>query len=85
MVIEFARNRVQIVDAQHAEYDPYASRLVVSRLSCSLVGREMLVHLVPNSKVAEAYGEYLVTERYYCNFGVNPDLLTLLRRLGLPS
>jgi len=39
MVIEFARNVLGIVDAQHAEYNPYSSKLVVNPLSCSLVGQ----------------------------------------------
>src|SRR4051794_29886377 len=37
-VIEYARNVLGFADAQHAEYDPYASRLFVSELTCSLVG-----------------------------------------------
>jgi CTP synthase (UTP-ammonia lyase) len=38
MVLEFARNVLGFVDAKHAEYDPNASRLFISALSCSLVG-----------------------------------------------
>ena len=30
MAIEFARNVLGIADAEHAEYDPYASKLVVN-------------------------------------------------------
>ena len=33
MVIEFARNILNIKDAEHAEYDPYASKLVVNPLT----------------------------------------------------
>lgn len=36
MVIEFARNVLNIKEAEHAEYDPYASKLVVNSLSCDL-------------------------------------------------
>ena len=36
VVIEYARNVLGFVDAQHAEYDPTASTLFVSALSCSL-------------------------------------------------
>lgn len=45
VVIEYARNVLGFADAQHAEYDPYASRLFVSELSCSLAGRRMQVCL----------------------------------------
>lgn len=82
MVIEFARNVADIIDAQHAEYDPYASRLIVSQLSCSLAGREMHVSLAPDSKTAAAYGKRETQERYYCNFGVNPDFESQLDSAG---
>ncbi|WP_404304925.1 CTP synthase C-terminal region-related (seleno)protein [Neorhodopirellula lusitana] len=82
MVIEFARNIVGISDAQHAEYDPYASRLIVSQLACSLVGREMQISLKASSMTAIAYGTYSVCERYYCNFGVNPEFVDQLSSAG---
>ncbi len=75
MVIEFARNVLDFADAQHAEYDPYASRLIVSRLTCSLVGRELHVSLVDGSATSTAYGDNSIMERYYCNFGINPEFI----------
>ncbi len=33
-----ARLVVHVEDAKHAEYDPYASRLFISKLACSLAG-----------------------------------------------
>lgn len=82
MVIEFARNVVGIADAQHAEYDPYASQLIVSRLACSLVGQEMQISLKRDSSTAKAYGTTSISERYYCNFGVNPDFVDQLETAG---
>lgn len=82
MVIEFARNVLGIRDAQHAEYDPYASRLIVSRLPCSQVGRDLEIALTPGSRTAAAYGTTSVTERYYCNFGVNPDYVDQIASAG---
>lgn len=75
MVIEYARNQLGIQDAEHAEYDPYASNVIVSRLSCSLVGRDMELRFVAGSRVAEIYGVPTATESYYCNFGVNADFV----------
>ncbi len=49
MVVEYARNVLATDDAQHAEYDPYASRLIVSRLACSLIGGEIQIDFTPNS------------------------------------
>ena len=73
IVIEYARNVLNIADAQHAEYDPYASNLFISELECPLAGREMRLRFVEDSRVADIYGVLSAVERYYCNFGVNPD------------
>jgi CTP synthase (UTP-ammonia lyase) len=79
IVLEYARNVLGFADAQHAEYDPYASRLFVSELACSLAGREMRLTFTPGSRVARIYGATAATEAYYCNFGVHPDHVPLLR------
>jgi len=78
MVIEYARNVLGYMDAQHAEYDPYASNLFISSLACSLAGKEMNLRFVAGSRVAEIYGALEAKEHYYCNFGVNPDVVPLL-------
>ena len=72
IVLEFARSVLGFEDAEHAEYDPYASRLFVTPLSCSLAGMTMDVHLEPGSKAARAYGSTRIREKYYCNFGLDP-------------
>jgi len=83
VVLEYARNVLGIQDAQHAEYDPYASRLFVVPLSCSLVGQTMRVLLEPGSRAAAAYGRHEVDEQYYCNFGLNPAFENDLDSAGL--
>ena len=80
IMIEYARNVLGITDAQHAEYDPYASCLFISELACSLAGKEMQLRLTSGSKVAEIYGATVVTEQYYCNFAVNPFYLDQIKR-----
>ena len=82
-VIEYARNVLGFADAQHAEYDPYASLLFVSALSCSLVGQTMSVRLEPGSRAAGFYGATETSERYYCNFGLNPEHQDRLHEGGL--
>lgn len=79
MIIEYARNVLGFRDAQHAEYDPYASNLFISELACSLAGREMHLQLVPKSMVASIYGTTSAVEYYYCNFGVHPGRVPILR------
>jgi CTP synthase (UTP-ammonia lyase) len=80
IVLEYARNVLGFKNAQHAEYDPYASKLFISRLVCSLAGREMQLSFVPGSQVAAIYGCLAATERYYCKFGVNPEWIRQLKR-----
>ncbi len=63
MILECARNLLGFKDAQHAEYDPSASRLFISKLECSLAGREMLLQFVPDSRVSQIYGSHSATER----------------------
>lgn len=83
VVLEFARNVVGFEDAQHAEYDPYASTLFITPLSCSLAGQTMTVHVKEGTRTASAYQRSTVTERYYCNFGLNPSYLDTIVRAGL--
>jgi CTP synthase (UTP-ammonia lyase) len=83
MIIEYARNVLGIHDAHHAEYNPHASNLFVMPLATALAGRTVDVHLEPRSRVAEIYGATRVTERYYCNFGLNPEHQKKLQAGGL--
>jgi CTP synthase (UTP-ammonia lyase) len=70
--LEYARNVLGFADAEHEESNPNASRLFISRLACSLVGRSMTVRFQPGSLVARLYGRTSAQEQYRCNFGVNP-------------
>ena len=80
VILEIAKNVLGFEDAEHAEYDPYGSKLFISELACSLAGREMQLSLVKGSRVADLYGETQVSEKYYCNFGVNPEYVEELKR-----
>lgn len=83
LVVEFARNVLGIEDADHAEYDPYASTLFVTALACSLRGQQLDVQVVADTKAGAAYEASTTTERYYCDFGLNPAYLESLREAGL--
>jgi CTP synthase (UTP-ammonia lyase) len=83
VVIEYARNVLGFPEAQHAEYDPNASQLFISELACSLAGQTMSVRLEPGSRAEGFYGSGDATERYYCNFGLNPEHQETLHDGGL--
>lgn len=83
VVLEYARHVLGYADAQHAEYDPNASTLFVTPLSCSLVGSPMRVLLAAGSRAAACYGAAEAEERYYCRFGLDPARQALLHEGGL--
>lgn len=83
VILEYGRNVLGVHDAQHAEVDPYASELFIAPLSCSLAGTEMQVRIRPGTRAADAYPVNVATERYYCNFGLNPTYRKPLEDAGL--
>ncbi|VAW13189.1 CTP synthase [hydrothermal vent metagenome] len=77
MAIEFARNVLNVEDAEHAEYNPYASKLVVNPLSCDLKGKALEIEIIDKkSKTYSIYNAEKIKEKYYCNFGLNPEYQT---------
>jgi CTP synthase (UTP-ammonia lyase) len=83
LVLEYARNMLGVSDADHAETNPYASRLFITPLSCSLKGKVMEVQIRPGTHAAGAYGTSHSSERYYCDFGLNPEYTAQLEAAGL--
>ncbi|TDW97599.1 CTP synthase C-terminal region-related (seleno)protein [Dinghuibacter silviterrae] len=81
MIIEYARSVLKVADATHAETDPYASRLVITPLSCSLVGQRLDVSVLPGSRAFALVGASF-TANYYCNFGLNPEYAAALDASG---
>jgi CTP synthase (UTP-ammonia lyase) len=83
LVLEYARNVMGFRDAAHAETDPYASCLFITPLSCSLVGKTMQVNIAAGTRAAAIYGATHAQEKYYCNFGLNPEYREKLESAGL--
>lgn len=83
MIIEFARNVLSITDADHAESNPYASRLVINPLSCSLKGQSLEIEIIKKkSLVSSLFNTGTITENYYCNFGLNPEYQEQMHQAG---
>lgn len=83
IVVEFARNVIGIVDAQHAEYDPIDGTLCITPLSCAVAGMTLDVIIEPNSRAGRAYRQPRVQEQYYCTFGLNSAYHAQLHNHGL--
>jgi CTP synthase (UTP-ammonia lyase) len=59
-------------DAEHEESSPQASNLLISKLSCSLVGQRQEIKIQPGSLAHRIYRKGEVTEDFLCNYGLNP-------------
>jgi CTP synthase (UTP-ammonia lyase) len=70
--VEYARNVLNLQEADHEESAPHASTLVIHRLTCSLVGQRQTIQLTRGSLVHRAYGRDEAAEQFRCNFGLNP-------------
>jgi len=83
LVWEFARNVCGLHAVSHAEVEPDADQLVIVPLACKLFGEEATVVIAEGTTAAAAMGAGPTTERYFCQFGVNPSYEALLTRHGL--
>lgn len=71
-VIEYARDVLNLLDADHAESNPDATLPIMVPLTCSLLGAEGAITLAEGSQVRAIYGCDRVVERCHCSFGLNP-------------
>jgi CTP synthase (UTP-ammonia lyase) len=81
-VIEYAQNKLELNNVQHAEYNPDASNLFITALSCSLIGETRKIFINENSIIFKFYNQTEVEERYNCNFGINPEYQNLIDEKG---
>jgi CTP synthase (UTP-ammonia lyase) len=82
MLLEFAHN-VCGLTAEHGENVPAAVDPLIRLLSCSLVGEERLVQVVPGTRMAGILGTAPRTERYFCSYGLDERYVADLAAAGL--
>ena len=78
-LIEYARNVLNLSDADHTESNPDAKLPIISKLSCALIHASEKIRLKPNTRLRSLYGIAEISEPYQCSYGVNPDMLDVLR------
>jgi CTP synthase (UTP-ammonia lyase) len=61
-----------IDDAEHQETAPDASKLIISKLTCSLVGKKERIRITPGTVAGRAFGRGETIEEFRCNYGLNP-------------
>lgn len=82
-LIEYARNVCGISTANHAETHAKGEALIVSPLSCSLIGEKGGITFTPGSALFSILGHTSELEEYHCNYGLNPDWRAQLEESGL--
>ena len=82
-LIEFARNVLNIPDADHAESNSTAATPIISKLSCALINQSEPLFLQKNSRLREIYGADQIVESYQCSYGVNPNFQERFAKSGL--
>jgi CTP synthase (UTP-ammonia lyase) len=82
-LIEFARNVLNIAEADHAESNPASNVAVVSKLSCALINQFEAIFLAKNSRLREIYNADQILESYQCSYGVNPQFQNRLEHPSL--
>jgi len=82
-LIEYARNVLGLIDADHAESNPETSLPLMVALECALLEATGMIVLRSGSRVAALYGQSEVVEAYHCRFGLNPHYEVLLKDTDL--
>lgn len=95
-LIEFARNVLNIPDADSAENNSGSKNIVIYPVACAvtnrlgdapkLSGAVPEIRLRPGSYLQSFYGKdkNIVTEQFFCNFEVNPDYEWATMEAGFP-
>ena len=82
-LLEFARNVCGLSGVENAEVTPAAAEHLIVALECSLKGHEEAVMIVPGTLAAKISGPGRRTERYHCDYGLDPAYLDRLSHGGL--
>jgi CTP synthase (UTP-ammonia lyase) len=71
-LIEYARNVLNLANADHAEVNPLAILPLITPLSCSLVEKQAEVTFAEGSLLRRIHGSPISLEGYRCSYGPNP-------------
>lgn len=82
-LVEHARNVCCVLTADHAETSEDGADLIVSALSCSLLGQSGQITYTPGSILYSIMGENPEPEAYHCSYGLNPQWRGRLENAGM--
>ena len=72
MILEYARNVLHSANALHEETSPAAESPIISKLSCSLKGRQEEVLITDKSSwIYKVLKSERISGHFYCSYGFN--------------
>ena len=94
MLIECARNVLGIQDADSAENNSGSKNIIIYPVACAVPGHAPgapklsgtipEIQLRPGSYLHSFYGQETISEKFFCNFEVNPDYEWIAMEAGFP-
>ena len=75
--LEYARNVLNLSQADNAEVKPNTDFPLISQLVCSLIEENGNIELLENSKIQCIYKQLNIREKYHCSYGFNRNYLDL--------
>jgi len=82
-LIEYARDVLGILDAEHAESNPEAATRLIAPLSCSLAESTGTIDLKEGSRIRAIYGVSRTVDGYNCSYGLNSEYRSMLENGAL--
>jgi CTP synthase (UTP-ammonia lyase) len=82
-LLEWARNVLGIAEADDAQSAPDAQVLLITPLTCSMLGEEHPLNVAEGSRLAAIYGATTGRETYHCCYGLNEDFSKFFAGEGL--
>ncbi len=79
-LIEYARNVLNLKEADNAESNPQTEMPIIAPLNCSLIEAEGVIELEENSRISRIYGCREIYENYHCSYGFNPQYKSILEQ-----
>jgi len=83
LMIEFARNKMNLIGKEIEENDPFLSKIISNRTDCSLDDKWIDIKLKDNSIAKSLYEQSIIKEQDVCSFEINKDLKTDIEKNGL--
>jgi CTP synthase (UTP-ammonia lyase) len=84
MIIEFARNKCGITNADHEETNPESEDVLIKKLTCSLVGEQENLQIInKDSFLYKTINEQKILGKYYCSYGINEKYIDILEENGM--